>query len=174
MKNGLMTCQNHTDLLLEYSARKLDPESARMLERHLEACRECAAVRDSHRQVWKALDAWEVPAVSSSFNRNLYARIEAADAMPWYLRWLDALRPVFTQPAFPLSIAAIVVVAGFVLDHSNPLPARPVAHAHPVIKVSATEAEQMERTLDDLEMLHQFDVNTDQKAEEKENTLKSM
>ena len=117
--------------------------------------------------LWTRLDAWTVPEVSSSFNRELYAKIDAALAEPWYDRWARQIKSSFAQPSLALGLAALVVVAGFTLDHSTL-----VRQRQPNIsrQVSNAEAEQVEKTLDDLEMLRQFDLA----SEEKESTSKSM
>lgn len=175
MTDCLMKSEKHTDRLLAYCAGRLDAATARTLERHMDACSACAAFRDSQSAVWNALDAWEAPPVSADFNRKLYARIAAENAMPWYRRWLDIVRPVFAQPALPLTIAALVVAAGFQLDHPAQVGQAPRDRvAATTIRVSVTEAEQVEKTLEDLEMLRQFDVSSEQPSENKEKTSKSM
>ena len=65
-----------TDLLLEYSARRLDASRAAALGRHVEACAECSAFLAGQRAVWDALDEWEAPPVSMDFNRRLWQRID--------------------------------------------------------------------------------------------------
>jgi anti-sigma factor RsiW len=153
MTNCLMNNDEQTGRVLDYCAGRLDPETARQVARHVETCPDCASLAS----VWKSLDAWEAPPVSADFNRRLYARIAAADAMPWYRRWLDSVHPLFAQPALSLAAATVVVVTGFLLD--NPASKTTVPHAI----VSVTDAEQVEKTLDDLEMLRQFDVSSDHK-----------
>lgn len=172
--------EQHVDRMLAYAAGRLNADAAEQLNGHMDVCSECAAFRESQSGVWSALDSWEAPPVSADFNRRLYAKIEAADAAPWYTRWLDAIRPAFALPAIPLAAAAAVVVAGFLLDHpaldhrakAVTSAARQAAVQQTV--VSATDAEQVEKTLDDLEMLRQFDVSSDQNSEDKEKTSKSM
>ena len=168
-----MKSEEQTDRLLAYCAGRLDAATAGELERHIESCCQCAAFRDSQFSVWSALDQWEAVPVSADFNRRLYARIEAAGANPWYRRWLDVLRPVLARPALSLTAAAAIVVAGFVLDHPAAAPriSRVPAVKTANIPVSATDAEQVEKTLDDLEMLRQFDV---QNPDDKQQTSKSM
>ncbi|MDQ6706974.1 MAG: hypothetical protein M3Z85_13485 [Acidobacteriota bacterium] len=147
------------DILLAYCARKLDADTAAILERHMAICPECAQLRDGQQTVWNALDSWQAPPVSADFDRRLFERIDAADA-PWYRRgWeyaREAFRPLVWRPAFPLAAAGVLVVAGFLLDHrSATTVSRPSV---PEIRVSVTEADQVEKTLEDMEMLRQFDV----------------
>ncbi len=144
---------------------------------HFELCPACHEASLSQASLWKALDAWNMPDVSSGFNRGLYAKIDAALAQPWYERLAASIRPLFARPSLALGLAGIVVAAGFVFDHLSG-PVATAFSAHPnyasagavALPVSSREAEQVEKTLDDLEMLRQFDLA----AEEKENASKSM
>jgi hypothetical protein len=164
----------------------LGPKQAAALS-HFESCAACAQASAQQSVLFSALDAWTVPEVSAGFNRNLYAKIDAAMASPWYERWATAIRQTFAQPAFAVAAVALVTVGGFFLDHPAGLVAGRVTlsrtmQASPqhwtqygtqhqaTVQVSSTEAEQVERTLEDLEMLHQFDTS----SEEKQNTQKSM
>lgn len=149
-KNG-----EHLDLLIAYAANKLDLDSARNVERHVRACPDCARFCEAQRGVWNALDAWQVPPVSANFDRRLYERIEKASAAPWYLRWIEALRPMVARPALPLALATLVVATGFLFDHPASVTGVP-SHAPGV--ATAADAEQLERTFDDLEMLRQFEA----------------
>jgi anti-sigma factor RsiW len=142
------------ELLLAYTARRLDPSKMALLERHMDLCPQCAEFRASQNIVWQALDAWEAPAVTPDFNRRLYRRIEAEAAAPWYQR-LFAAPWTMWKPAIPLAAAGLVVVAGFMLDHSGSMSAPNVSPAIHVVGVA--EAEQVENALDDLQLLRQLD-----------------
>ena len=90
------------------------------------------------------LDEFEAPPVSLDFNRRLWRRIEAEPAPSWRIairKWL--------APAIPLATAAALVVAGFIYDHRS--------HTVPVPGFSVSEADTMERTLDDMQLLGQFE-----------------
>lgn len=155
-----MNCPIQTEetaeLLLAYTARRLDPAKTAILESHMDVCPECAEFRVRQELVWQALDAWEAPSVTADFNRRLYQRIESEAAAPWYVR-LFTTPWVVWKPAIPLACAALVVVAGFLFDH--PLSVNSPA-ATPAIRVSVTEAEQVENALDDLQLLRQLDSST--------------
>jgi anti-sigma factor RsiW len=181
-----MSCQikseEHSDLLLAYSAGRLRDEDVARLELHMKSCPDCAAIGKAHSAVWNLLDAWEAPPVSADFDRVLYARIEASASAPWLDRWLDHtsaavcdfFRPVFAQPAFALAAATLVVVGGFVLDHPagklTSVNNRAQIQVSSMGSASKVEVDQVEATLDDIEMLHQFDARSD----EKESSSKSM
>jgi anti-sigma factor RsiW len=171
----LIKSEGNTDRLLAYCAGRLGGEAASEMALHLKSCPECARVYSAQTSVWQALDAWSPAPVSPDFDRRLFARIEAENAAPWWQRELhrvssaigDFLRPVMAQPAFALSAVAVVIAAGFVLDH----PAK-VYTPSPIATVRGTgvEVEKVEASLDDMEMLHQFDTG----ADDQESTAKSM
>jgi anti-sigma factor RsiW len=142
------------DILLDYAAGRLDAVRATGLERHMAMCSRCAAFRMEQTAVWDALDAWHPAPVSMDFNRRLWHRIDAAN-VPWYRALGDSLRYSSWKPAIPLAAAVVVIATGFLLDH-------PGAKVSPVpgVSVSMTEADQVEQTLDDIQLLHQLDVAT--------------
>src|SRR5437867_9338209 len=145
--------QENAELLLSYSARRLDPESTAILEAHMELCPACREFRDGQRALWEALDQWEARPISADFDRRLYRKIEEQEQLGWWARVFGSLRPMFLRPALPLAATAcLVLVAGFILDD----PARFTLPA--VENPQAHEVEQVERTLDDMEMLRQFNL----------------
>jgi anti-sigma factor RsiW len=170
-----MSNEERAGKLLAYCAGELGNDAAAEYALHLKSCPECARACSAQTSVWQAMDSWQAVPVSPEFDRRLFARIEAEKAAPWWQRELnrvntaigDFLRPVLAQPAFPLSAAALVIAAGFVLDHP--------AKIHPPATVTTVhstglEVEKVEASLDDMEMLRQFDTVSD----EKESTAKSM
>ncbi|MGA2713706.1 MAG: hypothetical protein ABSG41_11430 [Bryobacteraceae bacterium] len=143
------------DLLLDYSARRLDAARAVLLERHMENCLECSKFRAEQAVVWDALDRWEPMPVSTDFNRRLWQRIDAAANAPWYRSLADSLRFANWKPVFPLAAAILAIAGGFLLDHPGKEVADP---AESVQGVSVTQADQLEQTLDDIQMLRQLDT----------------
>jgi len=141
------------ELLLAYTARRLDPVKTATLEAHMKVCVECSEFRAGQELAWNALDAWEAPAVSPDFNRRLYQRIEAEAARPWYRR-LFAAPAVTWKPALPLAAACLLIAAGFVLDHPVSIGSVPSSSS---VKVGVADAEQVESALDDLQLLRQLD-----------------
>src|SRR3989442_816691 len=145
--------QENAELLLSYSARRLNPESTAILEAHMELCPACREFRDGQRALWEALDQWEARPVSADFDRRLYRRIEEQEQQGWWTRVFGSMRPMFLRPALPLAATAcLVLVAGFILDD----PGRMLVPA--VENPQVREGEQLERALDDLEMLRHFNV----------------
>jgi hypothetical protein len=168
---------DHTEKLLAYCAGGLGSDEGSRIAFHLKSCPECAAICSAQASVWKALDTWQPAPVSRDFDHRLFARIEAEKTALWWERAIakagEFLRPLFAQPALPLSAAALVIAAGFVLDHPAGLSRsenRSSARELAVPRVNQVDAEKMEATLDDLEMLRQFDAISD----DKESTRKSM
>jgi anti-sigma factor RsiW len=142
------------DILLDYSAGRLDAVRVTGLERHMATCSRCAAFRLEQAAVWDALDSWRPAPVSTDFNRRLWHRIDAAN-VPWYRALAGSLPYSIWKPAIPLAAAIVVLATGFLVDH----PGAKVAPV-PGVSVSMTEADQVEQTLDDIQLLHQLDVAT--------------
>jgi|SRR5579872_6383774 len=134
------------ELLADYVAGNLAPERAAALERHLESCVECTRFVEEQRLVWDAMDQWEPQPVSADFNRRLYHAIDREQPARWFERLLGPL----WRPVLPLAAACLLIVAGLVLH-------APQA-AVPVDSRVGVEPEQVERTLDDMQMLRELMV----------------
>jgi hypothetical protein len=147
-----MTCPletRETDLLLDYSAGRLSAPLRALLAQHMEGCAACTAFRREQAFVWDALDLWEPAPVSMDFNRNLWRRIDAAAAAPWYKKLADALQLANWKPVLPLTAAVALIAAGFLLDHPGARKAQ--------AGFTLNEAQRVEQTLDDIQLLHQLD-----------------
>lgn len=107
--------------------------------------------------LWQTLEHWEGPPVSSDFDARLYARIAVLPAATWRTRMAELLQPLAWRPALPLGLATLAVAGGVMLSRPHPTP-RAVPAAS-VQAVSATEADQIETTLDDLQTLRQLDAD---------------
>jgi hypothetical protein len=140
---------NAIELLLDYSAGRLNAPARASLELHMESCVDCASFRMEQTAVWDALDLWEPAPVSMDFNRNLWRRIDAAAARPWYRKLAEAIRLTDWKPILPLTAAVALIAAGFLLDHPGSKPAG---------GFTVNEVNQVEQTLDDIQLLHQLDV----------------
>jgi hypothetical protein len=153
--------QDNAEVLLSYSARRLNPQSTAILEAHMEVCPQCREFRDGQRALWEALDQWEARPISADFNRRLYRKIEEQDQLGWWERIFGAGRPMFLRPALPLAATAcLVLAAGFIIDN-------PGRFFTPAIEApQVREVEQVERTLEDMEMLRQFNLVSTAVSEE--------
>ena len=126
LKSESSIAENNLDLLLDYSAGRLDGEANQVrrmaLEDHMTLCSDCSAFRVGQAEVWQALDAWEPEPVSMDFNRRLWQQIDAAAAAPWYRKLADSVRMGAWKPALPLTAAVFLVAAGFMMDHRTSVP----------------------------------------------------
>jgi anti-sigma factor RsiW len=146
--------QENLELLLDYGSGKAGGPLAGAFREHLETCAACREAVAGQRQMRAALDLFDAPEVSLSFNRQLYRRIEEPT------RWSERLREVFSRPLRELlfwkgvpvaAAAAVVLVAGMLLQ--RPQPSRPGAS----IMLEVSQPEQVLHALDDMEMLDTFD-----------------
>ncbi len=157
--------EDSADVLLDYSAGRLDKARAAALERHIETCDACAVFGVQQSALWSALDEWEPEPVSMDFNRRMWQKIDRLEAEPWYRRLADSLRLGAWKPVIPLAAAVVLVATAFVMDHSGNIPVSPgVREAN---DVSITEVDQVERTLDDVQLLKQFDSTVTETGESK-------
>ncbi len=139
------------DQLLAYCARKLDPESTAVLERHMETCAACREFAEGQRLVWEALDEWEVMPVSADFNRRLYRRID--EQVSWFDRFMRPVRPMLVRQGLPIAAAAcLVIMAGVLLERPAEKPAVDPA----AVQVDSVQPDQVEHALEDMELLRDF------------------
>jgi anti-sigma factor RsiW len=149
------------DMLLDYAAGRLNRAQASVFEAHAEHCARCAAMRMSQAAVWQSLDEWKAAAVSDGFNRELWRRIdEDARQSSWTRELAAALQFSFWKRLAPLAVAMAVIVTAFVFDHSGKQPGRIQSNSPSSIVVTASEADQLDRALDDIQLLHEVDAAT--------------
>lgn len=156
-----MTCpyrnEDRIDVLLDYSAGRLDAARVNLLERHMMECSQCAEFRAGQQQVWQAMDEYLAPLPSADFNRGVWRKIDAAAADPWYRNLGRVVRDGAWKPVFPMAAAVLLVAAGFVFDHRNASSAVPT--------VTVAEANQVQNTLEDLQLLQNLDASEAEVAE---------
>jgi anti-sigma-K factor RskA len=151
--NCLGNNKQDNEILLDYCAGTLDLERVGAMEEHARECGECRALIDAQMQVWRALGELTPPEVSPDFDARLYARIARQDAEPalrgrlraWLRDWPP--RALSWKPVLVGAAAAAVVAVGLLLH----LPKTP--EPSPQIRPEAVDVEQVEVTLDDLDML---------------------
>lgn len=147
--------RENAQLLVDFCSRKLEPETAAALERHMAMCGGCRDFAESQRVVWEALNAWEAAPVSADFDSRLYRRIETQ--VSWWdalLRPFRPLREVTLMRSLPAAaMAGLLLMAGVLLNRSAVTPAPvPIDMA----QVDSVQPEQVVRTLDAMEMLSEF------------------
>lgn len=144
-----MNCPTE-DVLLDYISGSLSAAQAAAFERHTDECSRCGALASSQAAVWRSLDVWKPAPVSADFNRELWRRIDAeAQAPSWGRRLAETLHLNLWKQITPLAAAMALIVTAYVMDHHahQPVPA-PAA-----VAVTASEADQLERALDDIQLL---------------------
>lgn len=147
-------CHENSDLLLAYCSRTLDPETAEILEAHVARCPACAEFAAGQRAVWEALDAWEAAPPPADFDRRLYRRI--GERVSWWERMSRPLRPVLARQGLPIAAAAcLLVVAGILLERPASIPGDAAAGSP---QVEGVQPDQVEHTLEDIEMLRQLQI----------------
>jgi anti-sigma factor RsiW len=78
------------ELIVGYSAGRLDPETEAAFERHLASCTACREAVAAQNLVWSALDEdlGITAAVSPDFDEKLFQRIAEDDRRGWWARIL--------------------------------------------------------------------------------------
>lgn len=149
-----MVCprQNGTsvELVMAYTAGALEPEEQIALDRHMSVCQGCRDAVAEQRAVWEALDAWKPAPVSADFNARLYQKISEEAAGAWWRRLFRVNWSWAFRPAIPVAAACAALAIAFLVRGPAVPPGTPVAAQQ---KVSI---EQVERALDDLDMLKQI------------------
>jgi anti-sigma-K factor RskA len=160
--NCLYKNKRGTEILLDYCIGTLAPERAEAVEKHALECGDCRALIAAQQNLWNALDQLEAPEVSADFDARLYARIAREDAdsawrTSWKAslgRWWRGFAPggVSWRPLVAGAAATAVVAVG--LSLSMPMLHAPKAPDSPVqIRPESINAEQVEVTIEDLELL---------------------
>ena len=154
-----MTCpqkgRDGAEWIVAYAARTLDSGNEAAFERHLESCASCREMAAEQRAVWSALDALPPQPVSSNFDARLYQRIaeeqqSASGRRGWWQRLLQT--DWSWRPAIPVAAACAVLVVAFLVKNSGSS-ITPQQQAQPQLQI-----EQVERALDDMDMLKQAGV----------------
>jgi anti-sigma factor RsiW len=147
------------DVLLDYTAGRLDPARTALFNLHADRCPECASLRASQSAVWLALDEWKPAPVSIGFNRELWRMIDAdAQKSTWASAWGAAMRLSLWKRVAPLALGMVVVVTAFVWDHSASQAGKMPANSNAPIVVTASDADQLDRALDDIQLLDSVDA----------------
>ena len=156
--NCPIKAQENKEWLLDYAAGRLDGERAVLVEQHVKACQDCARFVEAQQVVWNALSQWKPQPVSDDFDRRLDRAIEA-EPVSWMDRIFRPLQPLW-RPVVPLVAACLLIVAGVVLD----IPRVAVNPADSQAHVEKIEPDQVERTLDDIEMLRELVLKPEREA----------
>jgi anti-sigma factor RsiW len=146
-----MEAEGSAELLLEYTAGKLNAGDREQMAQHIASCPACGAFAGAQQTVWQALEDWEPAEISLDFDRRLYARIE--QDVPWWTRWMRSLNPLFCHSVPIAAAAGVVIVAGLLLNRPAAVPAAPVPES---AQIESLQADQLQSALDDMETLREF------------------
>ena len=166
------------EAILAYGAGTLPVVDTAAFRQHLEYCGECRQTMEAQREVWSALDSWTPDAVPSNllsnFDQRLYARIDAYEQQSGLRRvWrrvIDNFSPEWSwKPVMPVAVACTALIVASFLSSPVPqhLPPPSVQHAAD----TRVDLQQVERALDDLDMLKQFGLTSPQAASKSLPTL---
>jgi hypothetical protein len=155
MQCPILTKEN-SEIVLDYCARKLTPEMAAAFDNHMESCGDCRAFCDAQKSVWEALDRWQPTPISQDFDNKLYARIEQHENSSWWtrLRHRSVWQPGSLSPAMPIATACVALVLGVMLYLPGNKPS--ADHQAPQTKMENSDLDQLETTLEDIEMFRQL------------------
>ena len=142
------------ELVMAFTAGTLEPEAQIALERHLPECEECRTLVAQQKAVWDAMDEWKPVPVSPDFNSRLMQRISEDAAVAWWRRPLRFNWSWLFRPAIPVAAACAALVLAFLINPSAP------KHESPVSPQQGVSIEQVERALDDMDMLKQISAPT--------------
>jgi len=143
------------------------PAGAGPLAQHIAHCAECREFASRQQSVWEAMDAWQAPPVSADFDHRLYSRLEAQAS--WWERLMLSIRRMSWGHtswggAIPgTAFAGVVLATGVLLlrPDAPPIPSR--ATIEPA-KVESIRPEQVQYTLDTMDVLNEFSRQADSPA----------
>ncbi len=160
-RNAMTLCPSE-DVLLDFISGRLDATNSGVFEQHAESCQHCAALLSGQAAVWQSLDAWKPEPVSEGFNREVWRKIEA-DAERWFGGWTGVFGFNVWKRFAPLVFVLGVLLTAFVLDHSGrpiesqQVAAQTAATSAPIV-ITASDADQLEQALDDIQLLNEVDT----------------
>jgi len=148
-----MTCLNKnkrgTETLLDYCAGTLERERAEAIENHARECAACRALITAQKNLWNALEEVDAPEISADFDARLYARIAQEEAQPTWRVWWSriSLSGITWKPVLTAVAAAAILAVGLTVY------APKLQDSLRQIRSDSVDVEQLEVTLQDLEML---------------------
>jgi len=151
-------------LLAFVAGRVRGPDGIR-LRAHLEDCHRCSEYVAKQKAIWGILDEWEPEFTRPDFTSDVVVRVNNLPPENWFVqsgRFIMArmFRPACTVATISALLAISLYIRNpFVTSTQAPFAPRVVAAAPQGI--SPVEAEQMDRALDDLQLLHQLDALSD-------------
>jgi anti-sigma factor RsiW len=147
--NCVLNQHEQEELLLGYTTGSLDAATARTYQKHLTTCPDCQRLVDLQTEVFRAMSAWEAPAVSEGFDARLMAQLRAQHPPPsWSRRLVQWLGWPPAQHPFRWAMAGMPLAALALGLYFWPQPETNLQQAF-----DAQELQEVERSLADIEAL---------------------
>lgn len=145
-----MTREQVLDRILDPTGTPLNKADQLEFECWLQQEPELRSMFEQQQALFQTMDLWESEEPSASFDQGVYARIQLdAESQPFWRRFLFAS----WKPALAAGIAAAALLIGVYRSPEAP-PQEIAVKAAP----DAAYYEEIERALDDMEMLVDFDA----------------
>lgn len=176
-----------SEAILAYGAGALPAVDTTAFRQHLNTCAECKQTIEAQREVWSALDSWtpnEAPSnlpsnfLPSNFDERLYARIGAYERQSGWSRvssrvWrsvANAFSPGWSwKPIMPIAVACTALIVASLMN--SPVPKHLPPPSVQQTSDTGVDLQQIERALDDLDMLKQFGLTSPQAGSKPLRTL---
>ena len=163
--NCILNNYEQEELLLGYCTATLDSETSRTYTRHLVSCEHCRDLVQMQKLVDESLADWQAPELSHDFDRKLFARIHSEETSPkaW---WQQVFSTQFFsnswawKPALGIALATIALVVFITRSPGT------TNLAQQSDTIQASEMEQVELALDDIEALQSLQSSDDSPAPE--------
>jgi len=146
---------NEAEVLVAWTTGAMTPAEQEAFEQHMAECSACREAAGVQKAVCSALDAWKAPDVSADFDARLRTRIAAHDRLPWWRRLEFSWKP-----AIPVGVACAALAGAFLLhipatQHAMPGATSPAIQSQQ--DAQRMDVDEVERALDDMDMLKQLD-----------------
>jgi hypothetical protein len=148
-----MTREQVLDRILSSTGPPMNPAEQVEFDHWLDQEPELRTLQQQQQELFSAMDLWSAEEPSAHFDEAVYARIEEdAQAQPAWRKFFFAS----WKPAFAAGLAAAALLIGALLFdfEATPGAAQVAVKAQP----EAEYYEDIERALDDMEMLVDFDA----------------
>jgi hypothetical protein len=151
--------------LIDYVAGKVRGPAGVELRVHIEQCRHCSSYVAQQQSVWQMLGEWEPEFESSNFSgafseRSLAERLALMPPEPWLARTAGSIAAGKLKPAFTVTALTALLAIGVYLRSPSAPAGNLLPHsvAPKAQFVSPVEADQIDRAIADLQLLHQLDT----------------
>lgn len=146
------------ETVVEYCAGTLDRKAAMEFEQHAAVCADCKHALSEQQRLWTLLDVWDDVPISADFNRRLYKAIEREETLSPLKRYARLITARFTRfswrPVMPAAALAATLAVALMIGTPRPLPYSVAPDSQ--IKSEKIDVDQVERALDDVEMLQKL------------------